>query len=210
MRRGIDICVAVVVLPLLTPIFLLIGLAVMIESPGGPFYGGWRVGKDGRQFRIWKFRTMVANADRLGTAITTRRDARITRVGWFLRKTKLDEVPQFINLLMGDLTLIGPRPEDPNLAELYTPEQREIFTVTPGITGPTQLKYTLVESEVIPDGCNAQQFYIDHLVGPKVRLDLEYLKKRTFLSDLQVLFRTLSLIVRTLTEPLTGRISARI
>src|SRR5579859_5660249 len=102
LRRATDIAVAVVVLVLMSPFFVLISLVIVIESPGNPFYGGWRTGLGGRRFLMWKFRTMVVGADRLGAAVTTAGDSRITRVGWFLRKTKLDEFPQFFNLLQGD------------------------------------------------------------------------------------------------------------
>lgn len=200
MRRCIDICVAVVILPLLSPLLALISLLIVMDSPGSPFYLGWRTGKGGRRFRMWKFRTMVRNADQLGSAITTRQDARITRIGKFLRQTKLDELPQFLNLLWGDLTLVGPRPEDPGIADRYTPEQRQIFNVKPGITGPTQLEYSVVEAESIPDGEHAQQFYVDCLVDQKVRLDLEYLNKRTLVSDFKVILRTGLLMARGLMQ----------
>jgi lipopolysaccharide/colanic/teichoic acid biosynthesis glycosyltransferase len=199
MRRIIDVVFTLVVLPILTPLFALVMLAVVIESPGNPFYGGWRIGKGGRRFRMWKFRTMVKNADRVGTAITTRRDPRITKVGWFLRATKIDELPQFINLLVGDLTLIGPRPEAPEFVEQYTKEQREILKVKPGITGPTQLHYTVLEAETVPDGQDAERFYVEQVMDKKLRLDLEYIEKRTFFSDCRVVLETISLM-RALAE----------
>jgi lipopolysaccharide/colanic/teichoic acid biosynthesis glycosyltransferase len=191
---------AMVVLVILSPILALVSLVVVVDSPGNPLYGGWRAGQGGRRFRMWKFRTMVTNADRLGSAITTPNDARITRAGRFLRKSKLDELPQFFNLLLGDLTLVGPRPEDPGITEQYTAEQREIFKVKPGITGPTQLRYTVIESEAIPDGEDAQRYYIDHILDQKVRLDLEYLQQRTLASDLQVLSQTVLLMARALAQ----------
>src|ERR1700688_1177973 len=200
MRRIVDVGLSATVLPLLTPLFSLLSLAIILESSGSPFYGGWRVGKDGKRFRMWKFRTMVSGADRLGGAITTRRDVRITKIGWFLRKSKLDELPQFFNLLLGDLTLIGPRPEDSGIVDQFTPEQRQILRVKPGITGPVQLHYTAVEAEAIPDDKNAQQFYIDHLLDRKLRLDLEYIKRRTFFSDCRVVLQTVFLMARALTQ----------
>ena len=133
-------------------------------------------------------------------AITTRRDVRITKIGGFLRKSKLDELPQFFNLLLGDLTLIGPRPEDSGIVDQFTPEQRQILRVKPGITGPVQLHYTAVEAEAIPDDKNAQQFYIDHLLDRKLRLDLEYIKRRTFFSDCRVVLQTVFLMARALTQ----------
>lgn len=199
-RRLVDIGVALLVLPLLSPLLVLISLAVLFESRGNPFYGGWRIGKDGKPFRMWKFRTMVKGADLLGGGITTRRDSRITKVGWPLRKTKLDELPQFFNLLLGDLTLIGPRPEVAGVAEQYTEEQRQIFRVKPGITGPVQLRYTVLEAEMIPDGKNSEQFYVEHMLDGRVRLDLEYLNTRTFFSDCRVLLQTILLMARALTH----------
>jgi lipopolysaccharide/colanic/teichoic acid biosynthesis glycosyltransferase len=196
MRRLLDIGLALVILPIMIPLFLLVMLAVVIESPGNPFYGGWRVGKGGRKFRMWKFRTMMTGADRVGTAITTRRDSRITKVGWFLRATKIDELPQFINLLVGDLTLIGPRPEAPEFVEKYTAEQRQILDVKPGITGPTQLQYTILEAESVPDGQDAERFYVEQIMDKKLRLDLEYINKRTFFSDCLVVLQTVALMAR--------------
>jgi len=197
-RRIIDILIALLALPLLLPLLVFISLAIFLESPGNPLYGRCRIGKDGKPFRMWKFRTMIVGAERLGSAVTTRRDPRVTQVGRFLRKTKLDEWPQFFNLLLGDLTLIGPRPEDPGIVQHYTPEQREILRVKPGITGPTQIHYTGIEAEAIPDGKDAERFYIDCLLDRKLRLDLEYLKTRTFFSDCRVVLQTASLITRAL------------
>ena len=197
MRRIVDVSIAVLVLPLLAPLFVVVSLLIVMESSGGPLYGGWRAGKGGVPFRMWKFRTMVTGADRMGGAITTRSDSRITRIGRFLRKTKIDELPQFINLLVGDLTLVGPRPETPGIVARYWPEQRQVLQMKPGITGPTQVQYTSVEAAVIPDD-NPEQFYIDHLLSGKILLDLEYQRKRSFLSDCRVLLETVSLILRSL------------
>jgi lipopolysaccharide/colanic/teichoic acid biosynthesis glycosyltransferase len=198
MRRLVDIAIAILVLVLLSPLFLVLSVLVILDSPGHPFYGGWRIGKEGRTFRMWKLRTMVTGADRMGSAITTKRDPRLTRLGVFLRRSKLDELPQFFNLLLGDLTLVGPRPEDPGIAAHYTCEQRQILRVKPGITGPTQLRYTVLEAETIPQGAEAQQYYMDHILDQKLRLDLDYLGKRTAFSDLQVVSQTVLLIARSL------------
>lgn len=197
-RRMTDIGISVLALAVLSPLFVLASVAIVLESPGSPFYGGWRVGKDGTRFRMWKFRTMVSGADRLGGSITAPRDPRITTVGRFLRATKIDELPQFLNLLVGDLTLVGPRPEDPNIVELYTPEQRQTLNVKPGITGPGQLYYTTDQADTIPDGVKPEQFYIDHLLDQKLRIDLEYLKQRTPLSDCRVVLQTIALMVKAL------------
>jgi lipopolysaccharide/colanic/teichoic acid biosynthesis glycosyltransferase len=200
MRRLADVCVAVVALTLLSPLLILTTLAILVGSPGNPLYGGWRIGKDGARFRMWKFRTMVTGADRLGSSITAPRDTRITRVGHFLRATKIDELPQFFNLLVGDLTLVGPRPEDPKIVELYTPEQRETLKVKPGITGPGQLHYTTDQADRIPEGVKPEEFYADHLLDEKLRIDLEYLKRRTAVSDCRVVLQTIQVIARSLTN----------
>lgn len=198
MQRLVDILVAALVLVLLSPLFALVSLVIVLESPGNPFYGGWRIGKDGARFRMWKFRTMVTGADRLGGSIAARGDPRITRVGQFLRTTKIDELPQFFNLLCGDLTLVGPRPEDPAIVEHYTAEQKQTLKVKPGITGPGQIYYTTDQVDSIPQGVSADQYYIDHLLEKKLRLDLDYLKLRTPLSDCRVVWQTVVLMVRAL------------
>lgn len=197
-RRLADMLVATVALLLLSPLFVLVIFAIVVGSPGNPFYGGWRIGRDGTRFRMWKFRTMVTGADRFGGAITTQRDPRVTAIGRFLRATKIDELPQFFNLLAGTLTLVGPRPEDPDIVERYTAEQRETLRVKPGITGPGQLYYTTDQAATIPDGVQAEEYYIEHLLGPKLRVDLEYLKRRTAWSDCGVVLQTVAVIFRAL------------
>lgn len=198
MRRLIDIFVAAVTLIFLSPFFLILAIAIRRDSPGPAFYGGWRVGRFGRPFRMWKFRTMVANADHIGPSITSSRDPRITRLGSLLRRTKLDELPQFWNLLIGDLTLVGPRPEAPDIVEVYTPEQRKVLDVKPGITGPGQLQYVTEDSELIPAGVPADQYYVQHLLGDKLKLDLRYSRTRTAASDARIVLGTMRLMVRAI------------
>lgn len=199
-RRLIDILIGTMVLLVLGPLFAFVSLLIVLTSPGKPFYGGWRIGKDGARFRMWKFRTMVVGADRLGGSIATRADLRVTRVGRFLRATKIDELPQFFNLLCGDLTLVGPRPEDPAIVERYTPEQMQTLCVKPGITGPGQLYYTTDQVATIPEGVSADDYYLKFLLEKKLRLDLDYLKRRTPLSDCGVLWQTIVLMARALTN----------
>lgn len=194
MRRVVDIVVAAVVLGVLSPLLAIVALAVVLDSPGSPFYRGWRAGKGGRNFRMWKFRTMVAGASKAGP-ITGRNDARVTRMGRFLRKTKLDELPQFVNLLLGDMTLVGPRPEAPEIVAQYTPEQRAILEVKPGITGRVQLD-SGEESESIPEGEDPQDYYLRHLMVRKMRVDLDYLRVRTALSDARIVFETATYMLR--------------
>jgi lipopolysaccharide/colanic/teichoic acid biosynthesis glycosyltransferase len=194
MRRVVDISVAVVVLAVLGPLLAIVALAVVLDSPGSPFYRGWRAGKGGRNFRMWKFRTMVAGAAKAGP-ITGRNDPRVTRMGRFLRKTKLDELPQFVNLLLGDMTLVGPRPEAPEIVAQYTPEQRAILAVKPGITGRVQLD-SGEESESIPEGEDPREYYLRYLMVRKMRVDLDYLRVRTALSDARIVFETATYVLR--------------
>jgi len=194
MRRLIDAVVAIGLLLILSPLLIITIVAILIDSPGNPFYGGVRIGKYGSRFRMWKFRTMVAGADRMGGSITAPQDNRITRLGRLLRATKIDELPQLINLLLGDLTIVGPRPETPNLVDKYTPEQRETLSVKPGITGPGQLFYTTDQAQTIPQGVDPEQYYVEYLLGDKLRIDLDYLKTRTVWSDCRVLLQTVAYI----------------
>ena len=196
MQRIVDLIFSIVFLLLLSPLFAAVALAVAVDSPGAVLYRARRCGKGGKIFRMWKFRTMVSGADRAG-AITGRNDARITRVGRLLRSTKLDELPQFLNVLLGDMTLVGPRPEAPEIVALYTPEQQAVLTVKPGVTGRVQLEAG-EESDSIPVGVDPQKYYLEHLMKPKLRMDMEYLAVRTPLSDAQILGETAAYVLRCL------------
>ncbi len=129
--------------------------------------------------------------------ITGKNDPRVTPIGRVLRKTKLDELPQFINVLLGDMTLVGPRPESPEIVALYSQSQRAVLRVKPGVTGQVQIGCD-DESEIIPEGVEPQQYYINHLLEPKLRLDLEYIEKRTVSTDMLVIFETAALMLRAL------------
>lgn len=194
MRRLIDVLFSAFVLTTLSPILLLIALMIVLDSRGGPFYGGFRAGKGGRVFRMWKFRTMVVGSDKQG-CITGQNDQRITGPGRWLRKSKLDELPQFINVLTGDMTLVGPRPEAPDMVSLYTPAQRAVLTVKPGVTGRVQLDVG-DESESIPESISPREYYIKNLMGPKLRRDLAYLRSRSPMSDAQIVLRTATAVFR--------------
>lgn len=195
-QRTIDIVVGAVTLTILSPLLAAIAISVCIDSRGSPFYHAKRVAKDGRIFYMPKFRTMYAGSDRVST-ITAARDPRVTRVGNFLRKTKLDELPQFWNLLTGDLTLIGPRPEAPNIVAMYTDKQKEILHYKAGITGPTQLDFTEIEANCVPEGPRAEQFYIAHVLDQKIAAAVDYERRRTMFSDLVIVCRTVQLVLRS-------------
>jgi lipopolysaccharide/colanic/teichoic acid biosynthesis glycosyltransferase len=198
MRRTVDIIVSSLVLILCLPVFLLIVFAIRIDSPGSPIYRGWRIGQNGRRFRMLKFRSMVVNADRGGPVVTSKVDSRITRVGRFIRTTKLDEFPQFWNVFIGDMTLLGPRPESPEIVALYTPEQRRVLTVKPGLTGPSQISCTVDESMAVLSSEAAEKYYIQHILDRRLAIDADYIENRGLLSDLALIGRTLGLILRAL------------
>ena len=194
MRRLVDIVVAAVAIAVLSPLLLVIATAIFFASPGNPFYGGWRSGQNGRDFRMWKFRTMVHGAAKMGP-ITGKDDPRVTPLGRILRKSKLDELPQFFNLLWGDMTLVGPRPESPEIVALYTPSQRAVLSVKPGMTGKVQLEND-DESEIIPAGEQAYSYYLTHLLDRKLRMDVDYLRARTPLTDAKIVLATAGLVFR--------------
>lgn len=189
MRSFIESFIALVALVILSPLLLIVSLAIALGSPGSPFYLAPRIGKGGKPFRMLKFRTMIPGAASHGPAITGRNDPRITRLGAILRNTKLDELPQFFNVLTGDMSLVGPRPEAPEMVALYTPEQRAVLAVKPGITGPSQLA-SGEESESIPENVKADEYYVRHIMDSKLQFDIDYIGQRSVLNDLRILFKT--------------------
>jgi lipopolysaccharide/colanic/teichoic acid biosynthesis glycosyltransferase len=195
-RRIVDVVVSAAVLILLFPVFLVVAMVIRLDSPGSVIYRARRVGKDGRPFQMLKFRSMVAGADRHGSVITARTDSRITRVGRFLRASKLDEFPQFWNVLTGQMTLIGPRPESPEIVARYTPEQRQVLSARPGLTGPSQISCSVDASMAILSSDAAEQFYIQHVLDRRLAIDTEYIQNRNLFTDLALIGRTMSLILR--------------
>jgi lipopolysaccharide/colanic/teichoic acid biosynthesis glycosyltransferase len=189
-KRLFDIAVASIALILLSPLLLIVGLAVALDSPGPVFYRGQRIGKGGAPFGMLKFRTMCLHADRMGSALTRGRDPRVTRVGVVLRKWKLDEAPQFLNVLRGEMSLVGPRPEAPCYVEHYTPEQRRVLEVRPGITGATQIAYR--HEETLLQNCtNLEEEYITRIMPQKLAMDLQYVEQRSLWLDIKLIVRTL-------------------
>lgn len=191
-KRAFDVAAATAALLLTLPVTLAVALAILLESGGPVLYRGWRVGRDGQIFRICKFRSMFTGADRVGGAITAAGDARVTRVGRVLRRTKLDELPQLLNVLRGDMTLVGPRPEHPNYVRLYTPEQRRVLRVRPGLTGVASIAYR--NEEALLGGEDPEALYRTVIMPDKLRLELEYLDRRSFWSDLRIIAATLSVL----------------
>ncbi len=194
MKRFLDLVVSGAGLVMMSPVLLAAAIAIKLESPGPAFYSGRRVGKDGRPFQIVKLRTMRPGADRQGPAVTAGDDPRITAVGRLLRRTKIDELPQLLNVLKGEMSLVGPRPEHPDYVERYTPEQRRVLSVRPGITGPTALAF--VDEEELLRGTDAQAVYLDQVMPQKLAVDLEYVDKASLAGDIRLLGRTVLVLLR--------------
>jgi lipopolysaccharide/colanic/teichoic acid biosynthesis glycosyltransferase len=187
-KRALDLAISGLGLLVLSPLMLIAAIWIKVDSKGPIFYRGERVGKDGELFGMYKFRTMVVDADRIGPAVTYNADPRVTRVGRFLRDTKLDELPQLINVLKGEMSLVGPRPEDPSYVAYYTDEQRQALRVKPGVTGPTQLEYRSEASMM--DGATANEEYLARIMPAKLELDLHYVRNRSLALDMKILWQT--------------------
>lgn len=193
-KRIFDIFFSLGGLVLLLPFFLIIAIAIIIDSRGGVFYRQKRVGKDGIEFGLWKFRTMFSGSDKKGLLTVGGKDARITKVGYFLRKYKLDELPQLINVFTGDMSLVGPRPEVKKYVDLYTPEQRMVLSVQPGITDYASLEY-FEENELLGKSGNPEETYIKEIMPAKLNLNLRYIKEMSLLTDVKIIFRTILRII---------------
>jgi lipopolysaccharide/colanic/teichoic acid biosynthesis glycosyltransferase len=188
-KRGFDLFVAITGLILLFPLFLIVAVFIKVGSLGPVLYKGDRIGKDGAPFKIYKFRTMVVNADQVGSALTHGGDPRVTRAGRFLRKWKIDEIPQLINVARGEMSVVGPRPESPGYVAHYTPEQRRVLEVKPGITGLTQVRFR--HEETLLSRCaDREKDYIEKIMAQKLAIDLEYIEYQSFLMDLKLILDT--------------------
>ncbi|MBC8235933.1 sugar transferase [bacterium] len=194
-KRAFDISCALIGLIILLPIFLICIILAKFQSPGPVFYRAQRIGRSGRIFLMYKFRTMVINAESTGTSLTTYKDPRITKIGDFLRRTKLDELPQLLNVLRGDMSIIGPRPEAPVYVKYYTEEQRRVLSVRPGITGSAQLENRNEELK-LKGQSDPEEYYINQLLPEKLKIDLNYIENRSFILDLKVIFKTIWTIMR--------------
>jgi len=195
MRRVSDILLSSLLLVLLGPFLVLLAVAVRLCSPGPVLYRAERVGRGGKTFRMLKFRTMIEGADRMGPGITAREDHRVTRLGRFLRAAKLDELPQLLNVLKGDMTLIGPRAESPRFVKHFTPSQLRLLSVRPGLTGPGQLHYTTDQQDQIIEPARAEAVYVEELLAEKLERDLAYLDERSLILDLKILVQTAAVVL---------------
>jgi lipopolysaccharide/colanic/teichoic acid biosynthesis glycosyltransferase len=193
-RRFLNAAAAAAGLVLLTPVLGVLALVVFLGSGRPVFFRTLRIGRNGRPFVLYKFRTMVPGADSAGPSITAAGDPRITAVGRWLRRTKLDELPQLWNVLKGDMDFVGPRPEAPEWVAKYTDSQRELLRVRPGVTGLASLTYRDEESQLT--GAGWEEHYLHVILPAKIRLELEYVSRRTLLTDVHVMIRTLLTLFR--------------
>ena len=195
LKRLMDVTVSGCALLVLWPVLLLIAAAIKIDDPGPVFYRQVRVGKGGKHFRIFKFRTMIVDADKKGLAITVGRDNRITRVGAFLRKSKLDELAQLINVFTGEMSFVGPRPEVPKYVEMYTPYQKQVLLVRPGITDYASIAYRN-ENDLLEGAEDPEKMYIEQIMPDKIELNMKYLREISPVADIRLIFKTIEAVIR--------------
>jgi lipopolysaccharide/colanic/teichoic acid biosynthesis glycosyltransferase len=193
-KRIFDLIVSAIALVALSPLLIVIGVSIKLDDRGAVFYRGVRIGRNGRPFRVIKFRSMRMDAERIGGVTTADDDPRITRVGWWLRKTKVDELPQLMNVLVGEMSLVGPRPEVERYVRLMTDEERVILSVAPGLTDWATL-WNSDEGALLAGVADPDEMYLRVIRPEKIRLQLEYVRRRSFWIDITILLRTAAAIV---------------
>lgn len=193
-KRVFDLCIAIPGLIFLSPLFLVVALLIKLDDGGPVFFLQERVGYRGRRFRIWKFRTMYVGAEQKGS-LTIGEDPRITRVGRWLRKWKIDELPQLINVVLGEMSLVGPRPEVPKYVALYNEEQLRVLDLVPGITDPASISFRN-ESDILATVSDPEQVYVERIMPEKIRINLKYAEKATVWTDFIVIWRTLLALLK--------------
>lgn len=194
-KRIFDIVFSLILLSLLSPFLLIISVLILSDSKGGAFFHQIRVGKDGKEFKLHKFRTMKPASENSGQLTVGMRDSRITKIGYYLRKSKMDEMPQLWNILMGEMSVVGPRPEVPKYVAMYNSKQREVLSVRPGLTDYASIKY-VNENEVLEKSSNPEQTYIDEIMPEKLDLNLQYIREKSLLVDLKIIINTGLAIIR--------------
>ena len=195
MIRFFDFILSLVGLVVLAPIFIVLAIWIKIDSKGPVFYKQVRVGRNGIDFGLFKFRSMVVDADKKGLITVGGRDPRITRSGYFIRKYKLDELPQLINVLVGDMSLVGPRPEVRKYVELYIDEQQKVLSVKPGITDYASIEY-MDENEVLGESNDPEKTYIEEIMPEKIKYNMKYIQNKNVSEYFKIIFLTLLKIVR--------------
>lgn len=194
-KRLFDIAFSLFGLIVFSPILLVVSFLIKKEDGGPIFYRGVRVGFYGKLFRIFKFRTMVVNAEKIGGSSTSDDDPRITKIGLFLRKYKIDELPQLINVLKGEMSFVGPRPEVQYYVNMFTKEEKAILTVSPGITDWASL-WNSDEGAILAGSPDPEKTYIEEIRPEKIRLQLKYVRERSFLADINIILQTVLKIIR--------------
>ena len=195
MIRFFDILGSVVPFIILSPLFLIVYILIRLESKGGGFYSQERIGKDGKPFKLWKFRSMRTDADK-GSQITIgERDSRITRTGYFIRKYKIDELPQLWNVFVGDMSLVGPRPEVKKYVDLYTEEQRKVLTVRPGITDWASIEY-VDENTILGKAEDPEKAYIEQIMPDKIRYNMKWIENQSVVEYFRLILLTFKKIAR--------------
>ncbi len=195
MIRFFDFILSLVGLVVLAPIFIVLAIWIKIDSTGPVFYKQVRVGQNGIDFGLFKFRSMVVDADKKGLITVGGRDPRITRSGYFIRKYKLDELPQLINVLVGDMSLVGPRPEVRKYVDLYTDEQQKVLSVKPGITDYASIEY-MDENEILGKSSDPEKTYIEEIMPEKIKYNMKYIQNKNVSEYFKIIFLTLLKIVR--------------
>ena len=194
-KRLFDIFVSLLMLIILSPLFIIISLIIVIDSRGGVFYRQERVTRYGKVFRIFKFRTMVKNADKIGTQVTVSNDKRITKVGKILRKLRLDEIPQLLNIIAGDMSFVGTRPESVHYVNKYTPEMYATLLLPAGVTSEASIKYK-DEAKLLDSADDADKVYIEQILPEKMKYNLEAIKKFNFIREIGIMVRTVFAVLR--------------
>lgn len=195
LKRIFDIVVSLVLIVLLSPLLLVLSILIVLDSKGGVFYRQERVTQYGRKFRIFKFRTMVANADKIGTQVTVSNDSRITRVGAVIRKYRLDEIPQLFNILLGDMSLVGTRPESTHYVKHYAPEMFATLLLPAGVTSEASIKYK-DEAELLNKADDVDKVYIEKVLPGKMEYNLESISNFSFIKDIGTMFKTVVAMIR--------------
>ena len=195
MIRFCDIVFSAIGLLLLSPLFLIVYILIRCESKGGGFYCQQRVGKDGRMFGLYKFRSMRTGSDKKGLITVGGHDSRITRMGYFIRKYKIDELPQLWNVLKGDMSLVGPRPEVKKYVDLYTEEQRRVLSVRPGITDYASIEY-VDENEILGKADDPDRVYVEEIMPAKIKLNMRYIENRSLNEYFKIIGLTFINILR--------------
>ena len=189
LKRIFDIVVSLVLIVLLSPLLLVLSILIVLDSKGGVFYRQERVTQYGKKFRIFKFRTMVSDADKIGTQVTVSNDSRITRVGSVIRKYRLDEIPQLFNILLGDMSLVGTRPESTHYVNHYAPEMFATLLLPAGVTSEASIKYK-DEAELLNKADDVDKVYIEKVLPGKMKYNLESISNFSFIKDIETMFRT--------------------